>query len=314
MEDVYLDTETDISVVVPVYNGSAALEVLFQRVQATLTGLGKSFQVIFTDDFSTDNSWETIREIKAAHPDNVTGIRLARNFGQHNATLCGIKHARGKLIVTLDDDLEFSPEDIALLIREQERTGYDLVYGVDPDRKESRMRKLFGGLYKRTARFLEGNEKCAGSSFRIMKASLAKAILEHGRNFSFIDEFVLWHTSLITNIPIKCQPSVRGKSRYSFLNLSLLTRELVYFSSVAPLRLVTLLGTLMVIVNFIAGSVIIFRKLFLSISVEGYASLIVAILFSSGLIIFSLGIIAEYISKILKIGYQQPSYKEAEIL
>ena len=309
-----MSTDLDISVVVPVYNGSTTLGALFDRVRQVMETAGKSFQVIFVDDYSTDKSWQTIKSLKAAHPTHITAVRLARNFGQHNATLCGIKHARGSYIVTLDDDLEFSPEDIPLLMREQEQTGMDLVYGVDLNKKKSLLRKLFGGLYRKTARFLEGNEKCAGSSFRYMKASLGKAITEHGRSFSFIDEFVLWHTADISAIPVQCQPSGKGKSRYSFLSLSLLTKELVYFSSVAPLRLVTLLGTLMVIVNFIAGGIIIYRKLILSISVEGYASLIVTILFSSGLIVFSLGIIAEYISKILKIGYNQPAYREAETL
>lgn len=304
-----MDHSIDISIVVPVYNGSKSLVELFERTQKTMAEMKKSFQIIFVDDFSGDSSWEVIQELKKTYKELVVGIKLVKNFGQHNATICGIENAQGEFIVTIDDDLEFSPEDISLLFIEQEKTNSDLVYGVDLSNKRKGIRKLLSTFYKKGSQFFEGNEKCVGSSFRLMKKSLATAIIQHSRIFSFIDEFLLWHTSKIKTIAISCHIPKRGKSRYRFLDLISLTRELVLFNSLAPLRFVTLIGTVMMSVNFFLGSIILYRKLILSIRVEGYTSMIVAILFSSGIIIFSLGIIAEYISKLIKMNYGQPAYK-----
>lgn len=304
----------DISVIVPVYNGSKCLIELFERTQKTMIEMKKSFQVIFVDDFSSDNSWNVIQELKKTYTDNVVGIKLAKNFGQHNATLCGIEHSIGDYIVTIDDDLEFSPEDIALLIAKEIDTKDELIYGVDLNKKQSTTRKLFSKLYKSAAKIVEGNDKCTGSSFRLIKKSLAKSILQHQRIFSFIDEFLIWHTAKISIVNVTCKDSMRGKSRYSFWGLISMTKELILFNSIAPLRIVTTIGSLMIFTNLFFGLIILYRKLILSIHVEGYTSLIIAILFSSGVIIFSLGIIAEYISKLIKMSYGQPAYKEDEVL
>ena len=313
MEDVYLGINR-VSIVVPVYNGANTIEELYQRIDKVFKENRKDFQLIFVDDYSSDKSWEIIKKIKLKDEKNIVGIRLSKNFGQHNATLCGILRATGNWVVTIDDDLEFNPEDIFLLAEKQKETGADLIYGVDFEKKQSLIKRVFGGFYKRITRFLEGEDRAKGSSIRFMKVSLAKAITKNARNFSFIDEFIIWHTSNISAVSVSCSPSKNNKSRYSFWRLSILTKELVFFSSITPLRVVTLLGTVMAILNFLWGGVILFRKFVLFISVEGYTSIIVAILFSSGLIIFSIGILAEYISKILKMNYDKPSFKEAEVL
>lgn len=308
MEGFYLD----ISIIVPVYNGEQTLRELFIRTKETCEKSALRFSVIFVDDFSKDKSWEVIQQLKTEFPSQIKGIRLANNSGQHNATLCGIKHADSTWVVTLDDDLEYEPENIILLLKEQERTNADLIYGVIQEKKKSFWKRNMGNLYKKIAKYLEGDDKCIGSSFRLMNNKLAKAILTHGRNFSFIDEFVLWHTSKIGNIAIEISSSTPKKSRYSFWNLAFLTKELIFFSSTAPLRFVTILGSFMVITNFIAGLITIYRRLVLTIDEKGYTSIIVVILFSSGLIILCLGIIAEYISKLLKVSYNKPAYVEAE--
>lgn len=310
MEEFYLD----ISVVVPVYNSEHTLRELFLRTKTTFEKTALRFNVIFVDDFSKDKSWEVIQQLKIDFPNYVNGIRLAKNYGQHNASLCGIKHATGEWIVTIDDDLEYEPENILLLIDEQKRTKADLVYGVVGRKKKTLLKKIVGNIYKKAAKYLEGEEKCVGSSFRLMNNKLAKAILTHGRNFSFIDEFVLWHTSNIVNISINVSSTIPKKSRYSYWKLVYLTQDLIFFSSTVPLRLVTLLGTFMVIINFIAGVITIYRRLVLTIDEKGYTSIIVAILFSSGLIILCLGIIAEYISKLLKVSYNKPAFIEYEII
>lgn len=314
MEEFYLDTKVDISVVVPVFNAENSLEELFSRIQNTLQGVQKNFEVIFVDDYSKDKSWLIIQKLKKIAPESIKGIRLSRNYGQHNATLCGIGHAKGDFIVTIDDDLEFSPEDIPLLMNEQQRTNVDLVYGVGKNKRKNVIRKISTSIYKRISRLNHEDYRPDGSSFRLMKSSLAKDILIHGRNFSFVDEFVLWHTSNISAVKVECKKSINKTTRYNAWGLFILIRDLSLISSVAPLRLVSLIGSVMVSVNFIYGVVIIIRKFIFAIKVEGYTSLIVAILFSSGLIMFGIGVVAEYLSKLIKLNYNHPSFKEQDVI
>ncbi|MCB9174736.1 MAG: glycosyltransferase [Flavobacteriales bacterium] len=315
MEDVYLDTkDVTISVVVPVFNGEQTISDLFFEIKSVFKSNSLGLQLIFIDDFSSDNSWKIIKELKSTYPNEVLAIRLSRNFGQHNATLCGFKYALGQWVVTIDDDLEYNPHDILKLLAAQKHTGSDLIYGVDSGKNISVLKNIFRNIYKKIARLLEGEEKMTGSSFRLIKGTLANEIAKNARDFSFIDEFIHWHTSNISSINVVCNRKVLRKSRYSLLNLSLLTKELVLFNSLTPLRLITLTGALMSVSNFIWGLVILYRKFVLSISVEGYASIIIAILFSSGIIILSIGVMAEYISKIIKLNYNKPPYREAEIL
>lgn len=304
----------DISVVVPVFNAEKSLEELFSRIQNTLQGVQKNFEVIFVDDYSKDKSWLIIQKLKKIAPESIKGIRLSRNYGQHNATLCGIGHAKGDFIVTIDDDLEFSPEDIPLLMNEQERTNVDLVYGVGKNKRKNVIRKISTSIYKRISRLNHEDYRPDGSSFRLMKSCLAKDILIHGRNFSFVDEFVLWHTSNISAVKVECKKSINKTTRYNAWGLFILIRDLSLISSVAPLRLVSLIGSVMVSVNFIYGVVIIIRKFIFAIKVEGYTSIIVAILFSSGLIMFGIGVVAEYLSKLIKLNYNHPSFKEQEVI
>lgn len=304
----------DISVVVPVFNAENSLEELFSRIQNTLQGVQKNFEVIFVDDYSKDKSWLIIQKLKKIAPESIKGIRLSRNYGQHNATLCGIGHAKSDFIVTIDDDLEFSPEDIPLLMNEQQRTNVDLVYGVGKNKRKNVIRKISTSIYKRISRLNHEDYRPDGSSFRLMKSSLAKDILIHGRNFSFVDEFVLWHTSNISAVKVECKKSINKTTRYNAWGLFILIRDLSLISSVAPLRLVSLIGSVMVSVNFIYGVVIIIRKFIFAIKVEGYTSLIVAILFSSGLIMFGIGVVAEYLSKLIKLNYNHPSFKEQDVI
>ena len=315
MEDVCLATNKDIiSIIVPVYNGETTLIELHKRIRECFQLKGMKFQLILVDDYSYDNSWDIIKNLKKKFPEEILAIKLAKNFGQHNATLCGLKYAVGNFVVTIDDDLEYNPSDIFILLEHQKVTGDDLVYGVFKNKKDSFVKKIFRNVYKRVARLLEGEDKMKGSSFRLIKSKLAKEIVNNTRSFSFIDEFVLWYTSSVTSIVVGTNIGIRKKSRYSVYNLSLLTKELVFFNSVTPLRLVMILGVLIATTNFIWGLVILYRKFVLSISVEGYASIIVAVLFSTGLIILSISVLAEYISKIIKISYNKPPYSEAEIL
>jgi glycosyltransferase involved in cell wall biosynthesis len=303
-----------ISIVVPVYNGSGSLKELTERcILVVNSHFNNESEIILVDDYSKDNSWQTVLEIKSNYPEIIKAIRLTRNFGQHNATLCGFHHSKNQYIITIDDDLEFKPEDIVLLVEEMMKSNSDMVYGVDNLKKYNIVTKSFVSLYKKVAGLVHGKNYVPGSSFRLLKRELALDVLTNASHFSFIDEFVSWHTTRISSVSINCEISKRGKSRYSFLSLIKIFLGLIFISSTIPLKVVKFIGVTLASINFIIGIWIIIKKMFMNITVSGYASIIVSVLFSSGIIILILAIIAEYISNLLSIAYKQPAFKESEI-
>lgn len=303
----------DISIVIPVFNAENSLSILHEQLIETLRTTNKSFEIIFVDDKSYDKSWEIIEKLKNSDP-NVKGIKLGKNFGQHNATLCGISRANGNIIITIDDDLQSKPSDIVLLLERHKQTDADLVYAEYTNSSSGIFRKLLRGFYKLVLRNVISKNSGRGSSFRLISRKLANQLINHYEEFVFIDELCLWYTDRIEFIKTQKHKSIRKKSNYSNFRLTLMSGELAMFSSVLPLRLVTFVGGILSSATFLLGTYYIVKKFLLKIEVEGYTSLIVSILFSTGVILLALGIIAEYLSKILKSQYRKPAfYIEKEI-
>lgn len=294
------------------YNSEKTLAELFERTASVFGNLALNFEIIFVDDGSSDNSWSVIQQLKKENPDNIKGVRFARNYGQHNATLCGMKHATGDFILTMDDDLEFLPEDIPLLIENQKQTNSDVVYGVNRTKKIGFWRKMMTAFFRKL-QLLNDKNTVRGSSFRLIKKSIANQLQQHLREFSFVDEFILWYTNNITSIDVSSGITT-SKTRYKVGGLMNMSKNLVLLSSSLPLKFVTTFGFLMMLFNFLLGLIIIYRRIILAIDVKGYTSILVTLLFTSGAIIFCIGIVAEYIGKILKMSYGKPAYFESEIV
>src|SRR5690554_2210927 len=125
----------EYSIVIPVFNSERSLPELGNRIMAVFKNISEKYEIIFVDDFSQDNSWKVLVDIKHENPDRIRLFRLGKNFGQHNATICGFHQARGKWIITIDDDLQQAPEDIPLLIERQRKTGANIVYGRSEERR-----------------------------------------------------------------------------------------------------------------------------------------------------------------------------------
>lgn len=306
-----MNVEVEISVVVPVYNAAPWLPELVDRLEKVLSSSFKSHEVIYVDDRSVDHSWAVIKEIQQTS-QNIKAVRLAKNSGQHAATLCGMKHATGKLVVTLDDDLEFNPEDIVLLYQEMEKQQVPALYGLPSNKSVTFIRKSQVAIYRKLASWINKGGK--GSSFRIMKQDIAKSIATHQSPFVFIDEFLLWYADSPGFVTVNTVASKRKKSNYGFFALWRMTLGLIMISSIFPLRMVTVVGFFLMTTNFAIGAYFVVRKLFYNVHVDGYVSIIVSILFSSGVLLFGLGVVAQYISKLLLMNHGKPAYHESEIL
>ena len=202
------------SVVVPVYNSANTLEELCTRIETTFMNMEATFEIVLVNDFSTDNSWNVIRGIKNKLGEKLKAIHLRKNFGQHKALLCGFQFSKGEYVITLDDDLQFFPEDIEVLINRMQETAADLVYGVykDDERQHPPVRKIGSAA---VAYIFEkfGNTVGQGSSFKIIHHSVIDKIKDYNHSFTFIDEILSWHTTKIEWANVRHAARREGRRR-----------------------------------------------------------------------------------------------------
>jgi undecaprenyl-phosphate 4-deoxy-4-formamido-L-arabinose transferase len=302
----------DISVIVPVFNSQHTLLELNHRLHKVLNELKVSFDIIYVDDCSKDESWKILNELKTNHPETVKIIKLSKNFGQHQATICGFTYAKGKYIITIDDDLEQEPEAIQALLDSHKKTQATVSYYIYQNKK-NKIRNFLTTVFKFLAR-LDGKTN-KGSSFRIINHALIRKIVQNNRQaFVYIDELILWYISPEKINFIEVQPPeslAKQQSRYSLLGLVKMALYLILYSTTLPLRAVTLVGFLTASVNLLFGVYFIFRKLFFNVPL-GYTSIIVSVLFSSGIILMAIGVLGIYINRLFQAANHSPVFNVEE--
>lgn len=301
----------DYSVVVPVFNSEQSLVRLFERTKAVFDKLEASFQMIFVDDVSKDGSWGQILKLKEQYPHQVKAIRLAANCGQQKATLCGINHHDGNFVITIDDDLQIPPEEIEKLVKQHQTSQADLVYGLFDVKRHSMMRNIGSWVFNKTFAAL-ANTSGQGTSFRLITSELASKLSTVNQKHLLLDEVLHWFTSNISFTKVSHDQRADGKSGYTIPKLIIITLHYVIYYTVVPLRVMTYLGFLFSIVSFVTGVVYIYNWYVSDVQL-GFTSIIVAIFFSTSIILFSLGIIGEYISRFYVSQFSRPSYEIKEI-
>lgn len=301
-----------VSVVVPVYNGAETLSELFERIRKVFNQLSMQFQVVFVEDCGRDNSWEVIRTLKAQYPAEITAIKLNRNFGQHNATMCGLEHADGDVMVTIDDDLQIFPEDIPLLVKRHLETGAELVYGSYGEKNHNSFRNL-GSLWVNKTLNIAFGTKGSITSFRLITRNLRNNIIQHKQSFVFLDGLFNWHTSHIEKVPVRHQSRMTGSSGYTIWKLISLSSNMLFNFTTIPLKSLIYLGVLISLLSFLSGFYFILRKVIFDVPV-GFTSIIVSIFFMGGLTLLVLGVIGEYIGRLYTLQNSKPQHSVKEIL
>lgn len=302
----------DYSIVVPVFNSCESLKELYSRIAGTFGRLGKTYEVIFVDDASADCSWEVLTDLQEEYNDKVVAIRLSRNFGQHNATLCGIAAASGEYIITIDDDLQNPPAEIPKLIDRMKQTDADVVYGIFSKKHHSMVRNMGSAALKGSSRRLF-QTKGAGSSFRLIKSAMAKNLLNHQINFIYIDELFNWYTANIAFVTVEHHKRPYQKSNYTNRSLFSIVSNLVIYYTAIPLQLMIYGGFITALISFVIGLVFIYKKLFNDVPL-GFTAMIVAVLFSTSIILLSLGVLGEYLSRIYNVQNRKPPYSIKTVL
>ncbi len=271
------------------------------------------FEIIFVDDGSPDGSWEVLQQIHAASPERVMVIQLMRNFGQHNALMCGFRHCRGRYIVTMDDDLQNPPEELPKLLKVIQSKDLDLVYGSYGSKKHGGWRNLGSWLVNVFFR-LVFRTSITVTSFRVIRRELLETIFPYNLNYTYIDGLLAWNTQRIAEVPVEHHPRAEGRSGYSLAKLLTLAFNLFTNFSLLPLQFVSALGVVAAISGFALGVLFLILHFLTRITVPGYASLMVSIFVLGGIQLLSLGVMGEYLGRLHLNMNRKPQYAERKVL
>lgn len=304
-------TACSISVVVPVYNSEGILPLLVVRLQPVLEGLSAEYEVIFVNDGSKDGSWAAIEQLATNYPW-VRGINLMRNYGQHNALLCGIRAARYEALVTMDDDLQNPPEEIPKLLAKFQE-GYDVVYGTAPSGRQGAWRQLASRITRfvlRRAMQVQAADQV--SAFRIIRSRICRAFAAYQSPFVSIDVLLSWGSSRFGSVPVTQAVRRIGVSNYTFSKLVTHAVTMVTGFSTWPLRVASLTGFTFTALGVLSMLFVLARYLVDGGSVPGFPFLACAIAIFSGAQLFALGIIGEYLARMHHRMMERPVYVVAE--
>jgi undecaprenyl-phosphate 4-deoxy-4-formamido-L-arabinose transferase len=300
-----------LSIVIPVYRAAASLGDLYQRLTSVLAGYPGGFEILFVEDCGGDESWDVICELARADP-SVRGIKLSRNYGQHNALLAGIRAAQGSLIVTMDDDLQHPPEELPKLF-EKLKEGYDVVYG-PPEREQhgllrdwaSRITKLAlqGAMGAETARKI--------SALRVFRAELREAFAEYRSPSVNIDVLLTWATTKFGLAPVRHDPRKYGTSGYTVRQLLTHALNMMTGFSTIPLQLASVLGFAFALLGFVVLAYVVAAYFVSGERVPGFPFLASIIAVFSGAQLFALGIMGEYLARMHFRTMERPAYAVRE--
>lgn len=301
------DVRPTVSVVVPVFNSEPILSSLVQRLEAVLAACASAAEVILVDDGSSDRSWEVIREL-AAQREGVRGIRLMRNYGQHNALLCGIRAARYEIIVTMDDDLQHPPEEVPKLLAKLAE-GYDVVYGTPLKPPHGFWRNLASRLTKLALQGAMGAETARHvSAFRAFRTQVRQAFAGYHGPFVSIDVLLTWGTTRFAAVAVRHDPRPIGSSHYTFGKLVTHALNMMTGFSTLPLQLASVIGFAFSLFGLGVLVYVVGRYLIQGGSVPGFPFLASTIAIFSGAQLLALGIIGEYLARMHFRMMERPTY------
>lgn len=298
---------SSISVLIPVYRSETTLPPLIKRLANTLSAIQTDYEVILINDGSPDRSWEIICGLAKDYPF-IQGINLTRNFGQHNALLCGIRAARKDIIVTIDADLQNPPEEIPRLVAKLDE-GYDVVYGVPQKKQHGLMRLLASWMVRITLKSALNVESAfQGSSFRAFRARLRNAFDSFNGPSVSLDVLLTWGSTRLCSIPVKHETRPAGESSYSFIKLFAHCFDVLTGFSTLPLQIASLIGFFFTLFGVGVFVYVVGRYLILGYSVPGFPFLASIIAIFSGAQLFALGIIGAYLARIHFRIMNRPTY------
>jgi len=311
-------SSVELSVIIPVKDEEVAIGPCLARlipvIEAMADPAAQSFEILFVDDGSSDTTLEVIREANAANP-RVRGISLSRNFGKEAALTAGLDASRGLAVVPLDVDLQDPPEALPKMVA-QWRNGFDVVYGVRDNREtDSLPKRITADFYYRAHNWLS-NDKIPehAGDFRLLDRKVVDVIRQMPERNRFMKGLFAWAGFKQAAVSYHREERKVGKTKFNYWKLWTLAIDGITSASTVPLRIWSYLGALVALGALAFAGFIVIRTLTTGIEVPGYASLMVAILFLGGLQLLSLGVLGEYVGRILTETKGRPLYVVRETI
>lgn len=302
-----MNPKNKISVVIPVYRSVGSLPELHARLDKVMKSLSRDYEIIFVEDGGGDGSWEVLRELAKKDPC-VQARRLSRNFGQHNAILCGIRQARYDLVVTMDDDLQHPPEEIPKLLKELNEDT-DVVYGVPENEQHGFFRDAASTATKAAlGKFMGAQAARNVSAFRVFRTRLREAFRDFHGSFVSIDVLLSWGTTRFGAVRVRHEPRSKGRSNYTLPRLLSHTFTVISGFSTWPLKLVSAVGFLFALFGVFVLVFVLWRYLTVGTSVQGFPFLASIIAIFSGAQLFALGLLGGYLSRMHMRMMEKPAY------
>ena len=293
-----MKTKSMVSIVIPVYHSERIVAETVSKTIEEMKKTGYLYEIILVNDGSKDNSWSIIRDL-AEQNENIKSINLIKNYGQHTAVLCGIKHSKGDYIVTMDDDLQNPPQEIIKLVKKIEE-GFDLVFGKFPKKKHAGYRKFGTLIINQLNRYIFGKPNhIALSNFRIFTRKVGQRVSCYKTLYPYIPGLLLMFSGSIANVETEHCARTIGKSNYSMLKILYLVARLLFNYSSFPLKFLAVIGFAISVLSFAVGIYLILKAVFIGTQVPGWTSISVLLSFFNGFIIIMLGVMGEYLSRIL---------------
>ncbi len=297
------EKKVELSIVIPIYNEEENLPILYEKLKKVLDELGKSYEIIFVNDGSTDRSWDIIKELSEKDP-HVVGVNFRRNFGQTAAMSAGFDIARGEVIITMDGDLQNDPEDIPKLL-DKMKEGYDIVSGWRKDRKDDFLSRT---LPSRIANWLISRVTGVhlhdyGCSLKAYRAEVAKSLDYYGEMHRFLPALSKAVGAKVTELPVRHHPRIYGKSKYGISRtfkvlLDLILVKFLLDYRTKPLRVLGGTGAVLFLIGALSLLYLVFLKLFFGQDIGTRPLLIFGTLFVlSGIQLISTGIVAELLTR-----------------
>jgi len=300
-----------VSVIIPVYNSESYLAPLVERLATVMQEHASCFEVILVEDDGRDSSWSVIQTLAKKCP-YLVGIKLMRNYGQHNALLCGIRNAHYEVIVTLDDDLQNPPEEIPALLKKLGE-GYDVVYGTPREQQHGLLRNIASTATKIALQSVMGAETARNvSSFRAFRTQLRDAFADYRGPHVSIDVLLTWGTRRFGSVSVRHDARQAGRSNYTFLSLVRHAVNMLTGFSTIPLRVASIIGLIFTAFGGVLLFFILGRYLLHGAVVPGFAFLASTVTILSGAQLFALGVMGEYLARMHFRLMDKPSYAVME--
>lgn len=302
-------SDINYSIVVPVYNSEKTLQTLYERLVKVMEGIGATFQIIFVEDGANDNSWQVLLSL-AEKDTRISAIQLMHNYGQAKATMCGFAHSNSQFIITIDDDLQYPPEEIPVLIQVmQENPDMDVIIGIPHEKKHSLWRNMgsqFVNLIN--THVFKKNFSLKFSGFRIIQHQIVNCLLQQNVPQPAIGALLLSITPRIKNVYVRHEQRLYGKSGFTIPKLIGLTLNNFLAFSIFPLRFLAFSGLVGVIAS--AGFWIFYLIKYFTggIGAPGFTTLVLLLIGIAGFIFLAFGLVGEYLFRILQSVHFSPQY------